>query len=488
MSSTNYLVVALLGRRLLLLLLITCLQLRCGGSFHNIIPIIIRREQSPVTTKLKFVRNIGGDTTTADYSPSSNSANSCRRSRDETIATATKWKWQTATTTSTTSGRKPAVIRLCASQLYDVTNATESTRTSTTTTTTTENRSVIIPPGVLGPPEELRRLNLGQSLTAVRKAMVAVDDDCMESNGPQQSVSEKELRYTIERVSFTPDVFVLRNYLSPIECNTIINQANKVNMAVAETTTGDAAARKKSKVAWLPSDDNQLSMSSTSKLISGLISSTAKTFLSKDILSHPDAGVEDLQVLKYDVGGEFVLHHDGAPRVLTVIYYVNGVGGTWFPLARTDEDLSNDPCRGIDVDAMDHNFSQLRKLATSTTTTTLQKNAGGALNLGNDHVPGVHGILVKGLDDTSSSSSSSSSSSARPDLERGTGSIEHDPTNPHVAWIHRGDAVAFYNYRDDGSGRLDWRALHTGLPTTEEDGVKWIANHWFRLNSLAKEC
>lgn len=224
MSSTNYLVVALLGRRLLLLLLITCLQLRCGGSFHNIIPIIIRREQSPVTTKLKFVRNIGGDTTTADYSPSSNSANSCRRSRDETIATATKWKWQTATTTSTTSGRKPAVIRLCASQLYGVTNATESTRTSTTTTTTTtENRSVIIPPGVLGPPEELRRLNLGQSLTAVRKAMVAVDDDCMESNGPQQSVSEKELRYTIERVSFTPDVFVLRKSVKKLMLYSLIH-------------------------------------------------------------------------------------------------------------------------------------------------------------------------------------------------------------------------------------------------------------------------
>jgi len=65
--------------------------------------------------------------------------------------------------------------------------------------------------------------------------------------------------------------------------------------------------------------------------------------------------------------------------------------------------------------------------------------------------------------------------------ERGVG-------NPHVARIRRGDAVAFYNYKDDGSGRLDWRALHTGLPTTEEDGVKWIANHWFRLNSLNEGC
>ena len=32
-------------------------------------------------------------------------------------------------------------------------------------------------------------------------------------------------------------------------------------------------------------------------------------------------------------GGEFVLHHDGEPRTLTIIYYLNGVGGTWLPLA-----------------------------------------------------------------------------------------------------------------------------------------------------------
>lgn len=54
----------------------------------------------------------------------------------------------------------------------------------------------------------------------------------------------------------------------------------------------------------------------------------------------------------------------------------------------------------------------------------------------------------------------------------------------HVVWIRCGDAVAFYNYPDDGFGRLDNRALHTGLPTAGEGGVKWIVNHRFRLNSL----
>ena len=38
-------------------------------------------------------------------------------------------------------------------------------------------------------------------------------------------------------------------------------------------------------------------------------------------MSDQKAGVEDLQVLRYDIGGEFVLHQDGQNRILTVIYY-----------------------------------------------------------------------------------------------------------------------------------------------------------------------
>ena len=44
--------------------------------------------------------------------------------------------------------------------------------------------------------------------------------------------------------------------------------------------------------------------------------------------------------------------------------------------------------------------------------------------------------------------------------------------------------MAFYNYLDDGSRRLDYRVLHTGFLTVGEDGVKWIANHWVFLNPL----
>jgi hypothetical protein len=53
--------------------------------------------------------------------------------------------------------------------------------------------------------------------------------------------------------------------------------------------------------------------------------------------------VEDLQVLDYAPGGEYVFHHDGAPRVLTILYYLNGIGETWFPLADDDGDDDHDP-------------------------------------------------------------------------------------------------------------------------------------------------
>ena len=45
-------------------------------------------------------------------------------------------------------------------------------------------------------------------------------------------------------------------------------------------------------------------------------------------------------MLRYGAGGEFRPHFDAmaAPRVLTVLYYLNGVGATWFPLADASTD------------------------------------------------------------------------------------------------------------------------------------------------------
>ena len=201
-----------------------------------------------------------------------------------------------------------------------------------------------------------------------------------------------------------------------------------------------------------PSDN----YSGSYNIVSNLVASTTNIFLSQPILAHPSAGVEDLQVLEYGVGGEFVFHHDGEPRILTVIYYLNGVGGTWFPLASVDDNAD-----GINGKERVNNHHCVEQL----------KNKAQAMELIKDLIPGNDGLLVKGGHGEQQQQQLQSSSSK----------------DDHVVWINKGDAIAFYNYLDDGSARLDWRSIHCGLPTTKEDGAKWIANHWYRLNVLEED-
>ena len=89
-----------------------------------------------------------------------------------------------------------------------------------------------------------------------------------------------------------------------------------------------------------------------------------------------------------------------------------------------------------------------------------------ALHLGKGFLPGKNGLLVRGV--------------AGPDKEDQEEKEEQN-NNENIVSIKRGDAVVFYNYVSDGSMQLNWRSLHTGLPATS---TKFIANHWFRLDSL----
>ena len=88
-----------------------------------------------------------------------------------------------------------------------------------------------------------------------------------------------------------------------------------------------------------------------------------------------------------------------------------------------------------------------------------------ALRLGEGFLPGKNGLLVRGT----------------VALGKEYQHEEEENNSANVVSIKRGDAIVFYNYVDDGSMQLNWRALHTGLPATS---TKFIANHWFRLNSL----
>ena len=95
-------------------------------------------------------------------------------------------------------------------------------------------------------------------------------------------------------------------------------------LGAAETVSGDGdEARQRCEVAWVPPPP-------------ALTSALAGALLSDEARDAPGSGCEDLQVVRYDPGGFYTMHHDSAreaPRAVTCLYYLNGAGNTWLPLA-----------------------------------------------------------------------------------------------------------------------------------------------------------
>ena len=293
---------------------------------------------------------------------------------------------------------------------------------------------------------------------------------------------------TILRLSEEPDVFLLRGFLGHDECESVITAAaegramnrrgggssssnNNNNsddakysggamMEQAGTESGCAAdaaeQRKGCGVAWLPTGHDDVTRAITSSSGALLLAPEAKAADAEKGVS-----VEPLQVLRYADGGRFHLHVDpvpGAPRCLTVIYYLNGVAGTWFPFAR----------EGRGQLQLGH-----------------PRDKQSALDLARDLVPGTDGLLITSGNSSSSRRSTSTSTSTSTSISTSTstdtssrgGNNVGDGTA--VVPVQRGDAVAFYSYGPGGD--VDWRAMHAGLPTC---GTKWIANHWFHAGWL----
>lgn len=167
-------------------------------------------------------------------------------------------------------------------------------------------------------------------------------------------------------------------------------------------------------VAWVPVASNEVA--------SSVSAACEQLFLQPEVLEPStdwaSAGRwENMQVLKYAEGGEFKLHYDSneqVHRVCTVLIYLNGVGSTWFPLALRDP-----------KDA---------------------QSVGGAN-------PPRQAALA-------------AAERLSPSREDGL-----------VVTPRKGDAVAFYNYMNDGSAQVDRLALHAGLPAPAE---KSIASLWVR--------
>jgi hypothetical protein len=130
----------------------------------------------------------------------------------------------------------------------------------------------------------------------------------------------------VEKVSAQPPIFILRNFLSRPHCQEIMDSVT--DMAAGQTVSSSPGeeeddqpcmSRPNSQVAWLPN---------TSKVVQAVARKAHALLLGHRQPFHATRGVEPLQVVRYDDGGEYVLHQDANRRLLTVLYYLNGAGET----------------------------------------------------------------------------------------------------------------------------------------------------------------
>ena len=247
----------------------------------------------------------------------------------------------------------------------------------------------------MGISKELDELQLGQSILKKVNMM-----------------QEKEIE--IVKIGQQTPIFHLKGILSKEECEYIqqISLENETfEKAVTRLGGDDNEKRLNCEVAWLSNFKYEP--------IATLADSVQSIFLPFEPSPLELDYLEEMQVVKYDTNGEFKLHHDGARRILTVIYYINGISETWFPLAD----------HGKRIHTYDEAMETISKIIESK----------------DDQIYANEGVLAT--------------------------SKQNGETPP---MIQSGDAIAFYNYFQDAS--VDFNAMHAGLPC---ESTKWIGTHWY---------
>jgi hypothetical protein len=249
---------------------------------------------------------------------------------------------------------------------------------------------------------------------------------------------------TINRLSKSPDIFLIKAFLSQNDRDVLMQAASNQGLKMAGTRNSEInTIRKNSYLTWIdPHNISGEHDAEALKIAKEMVFKSGAYCVHEALHKVIAEGgkvdyffAEDVQVAKYDADGRFGYHHDGYSRYLTVLVYLNGIGGTYFPFANL----------GFDVHAIDNAVEE-----------SAVEIARKSKDVGKD------GILIVGKE------------GAGPYITSG-----HDAPLKSVFEIEAGDAVAFYSYKP--SGDKEWRALHCSLPVPEE---KWIATCWFRSEAL----
>ena len=146
--------------------------------------------------------------------------------------------------------------------------------------------------------------------------------------------------FQARRLSVYPGAFLLRNFLSEDECSAIMAAAEESGEFKLAETGGRTDARKRCDICCLGMQ---------TPVVNYLTNEVRQLLLDPEAAASPGSGCEDMHVLRYaaptddEPGGSFLPHYDAtsSPRVLTILYYLNGEGATWFPIADAPVSFNN---------------------------------------------------------------------------------------------------------------------------------------------------
>mmetsp|Transcript_23125 Transcript_23125/g.39128 ORF Transcript_23125/g.39128 Transcript_23125/m.39128 type:complete len:494 (+) Transcript_23125:139-1620(+) len=259
---------------------------------------------------------------------------------------------------------------------------------------------------------------------------------------------------TITCLSVRPLIFEIPLLLNEQECDHIKTTAtprlekshvmgSKINPGVGETEeTTNTEPYRSSYNAWLPLDSVLTSLQERIALV---------TTLPRHFISLKS---EELQVVKYEAGGQFKMHHDSSafnPRLLTALVYLQD--------SNSEEECTQKASAGDDKEEKEKKTC----------------GAEGDVSRG--------GETLFPLSNSGHQSSMKGDSRANWTIDdallhlskRSPDALKMDGLSVKPS---KGKAIIFFNHLSDGS--VDPLAVHSGSKLAS--GTKWVANYWVKLD------